>query len=242
MRHPNKLMMRNQRFFHKVSSHYHDRIERIDSPNRINVCKAIIDPRIGERVLDIGNGGLKQFYSPETSFYVGVDFSLEMLKRGKNKTYDKVCADAMNVPFKKERFNTILYLYFLHHLAQGGVEATFEAVKNALREGSTCLQGGGNVIIAEICLPPLLEKVERAFFFVFRAVLLLLRQSEVLLFSTQTITRILTECGYREIRSWELSREEENPEKWVRISIGFPFLKIPRWMNPSRTTIFEARS
>src|SRR5512136_1196130 len=100
MRHPKKLMTRSQKFFHKLSSHYHDRIEKIGSLNRINVCKAIIEPRIGEKVLDIGNGGLKQFYSPETSFYVGVDFSLEMLRRGKNRTYDKVCAEAMNVPFK----------------------------------------------------------------------------------------------------------------------------------------------
>lgn len=242
MKHANKSMMRSQRFFHKVSSHYHDRLEKIGSLNRINVSKAIIEPRIGERVLDIGNGGLKQFYPPQTSFYVGVDFSLEMLRRGENRTYNKVCGEAMNLPFKEERFNTILYLYLLHHLAKGSIGTTIEAVKMTLREGSTCLKAGGNVIIAETCLPPFLERVERIFFSILRVFLFFTKQSEVFLFSAETLTRILTECGYRDIKTWKLSREEENPQKWVRISIGFPTLKIPRWMNPSRSTIFEART
>lgn len=238
----NESMIRSRRFFHKASSHYHDRIEKMDIPNRINVSRSIIEPRIGEKVLDIGNGGLPPFSPPETSFYVGVDFSLEMLRKGKNKAYDKVCGEAMNLPFKKENFNTILYFHLLHHLARGSLGATYEAVKNALREGSACLRAGGNVIIMETCLSPFLEKVERTFFSVLRIFLFFTKQSEVFLFSAETLAQILTECGYSEIKTWRLSREEENLPKWVRISIGFPFLKIPRWMNPSRSTIFEART
>ena len=242
MEHANKSMTRGQKFFHKVSSDYHDRLEKIGSSNRINVSKDIIEARMGERVLDVGNGGLKQFCPPQTSFYVGVDSSSEMLRRGKNRTYHKVCAEAMNLPFKGRGFDTILYLYLLHHLAKGSVVATIEAVKKAQKEGSSCLKAGGNVIIAETCLPPFLEKVERTFFSILRVFLFFTKQSEVFLFSAETLTRILTECGYREVRTWKLSREEENLQKWVRISIGFPTLKIPRWMNPSRTTIFEART
>ncbi len=242
MRRVNKSMVRSRRFFHKASSHYHECLEKMDIPNRVDVSRSIIEPRIGERVLDIGNGGLAPFYPPQTSFYVGVDFSLEMLRKGKDKAYDKVCGEAMSLPFKKENFNTILYFYLLHHLAQGSLEATHEAIKRALREGSACLKAGGNVIIAETCLSPFLEKVERIFFSVLRIFLFFTKQSEVFLFSADTLTQILTECGYSEITTWKLSREEENLQKWVRISIGFPFLKIPRWMNPSRTTIFEART
>jgi len=235
-------MIRSQRFFNNVSLRYEDLIEKRDSLNWINVVKAIIEPRIGEKVLDVGNGGVKQFSPPQTSLYVGVDFSLEMLKRGENRTFYKVCGEAMDLSFKKEAFNTILYHNLLHHLAKGSIGATIEAVKKALGEGSACLKKGGNVIITEPCLPSFLEKVERAFFFVLRAFLFLTRQSEVFLFSAETLTRILTECGFREVRAWKIYREEESPWKWVRISIGFPTLKIPRWMNPSRSTIFEARN
>ncbi len=242
MKHAEKSRIRNQRFFNNVSLAYQDLIERGESLNRIDVSRDIIEARMGGRVLDVGNGGVRRFFPPQTTFYVGVDFSLEMLKKGKDGTYNKVCGEALNLPFKERGFNSILYLYLLHHLAQGSIETTLAAVKKTLREGSTCLKTGGNVIITETCLPSFLEKVERAFFFILRILLFFTKQSEVFLFSAETLTRILKECGYREIRTWKAYREVESPWKWVRISIGFPTLKIPRWMNPSRVIIFEARN
>jgi ubiquinone/menaquinone biosynthesis C-methylase UbiE len=235
-------MRRSQRFFNKVSFHYQDLIRQRITPDQVNVHQAIVEPLIGERVLDVGNGGVRRFYSPQTSLYVGVDFSLEMLKRGEDRTYHKVCGEAINLPFKEGGFDTILYFYLLHHLAQGSVGGTMEAVKKALREGSFRLKRGGNLIIAETCVPSFLEKVERAFFFILRIFLFFMRQSEVFLFSVETLTRILTQCGYKEIRTWKISGEEESPWTWVPISIVFPNLKIPRWMNPSRGIIFEVRN
>jgi ubiquinone/menaquinone biosynthesis C-methylase UbiE len=239
-------MIRSQRFFNKVSSHYQDLIADLiakrGSINQDDVYQAIIEPRIGERVLDVGNGGVRGFDSPQISFYVGVDFNLAMLKRVENSTYYKVCAEAMDLPFKEGGFDTILYFFLLHHLAQGSIGGTTKAVRNALKEGSIRLKKGGNVIVAETCVPSFLEKVERAFSFVLRVFLFFTKQPEVFFFSVETLTRILTQCGYKEIRTWKISGEEENPWTWVRISIGLPFLKIPRWMNPSRAIIFEGRN
>jgi len=234
--------MRSQRFFNKVSSHYQDLIPKRGSTNQINFHQAIVEPRMGERALDIGNGGVRRFYSPQTSFYVGVDFNWEMLKRGKNSNYHKVCAEAMDLPFKEGGFDTILYFYLLHHLAQGSIGATIEAVKKALREGSICLKKGGNVLIAETCVSSFLERVERASFFILRFFLFFAKQSEVFFFSADTLTRILTECGYREVRSWKVPGGGESPWKWVSISISLPHLKIPRWLNPSKIMIFEAKN
>ncbi len=240
----NKLRIRNQRFFDKVSSHFHDFVQEGKSPNGIEVredSKDTIEARLGERVLDVGNGGVRGLFPPQTSLYVGVDFSLEMLKGGNNRTYDKVCGEATNLPFKEKDFNTILYFYLLHHLAKESVGKSIEAVKKALTEGSCCLKTGGNVIIKETCLPTFLEKLERTFFFVLRFLLFLTKQSEVFLFSAETLTQILTECGYREIRTRTHDWEPGGPWTWVSISIGLPRLKIPRWMNPSRVITFEAK-
>jgi SAM-dependent methyltransferase len=235
-------MIRSQRFFNKISFHFQNLIKKSEILNEVNIIKAIIEPRIGERVLDIGNGGVRQFCPPQTSFYVGVDFSLEMLKRGENRTYYKVCAEAMDLPFKEGGFNSILYLYLLHHLAKGSIGTTIEEVKKTLKEGATCLKTGGNIIIAETCIPSFMERVEKIFFSILRIFLLFTKQPEVFFFSAETLARILAECGYREIRTWKVSGEKESPWKWVRISIGFPNLKIPRWMNPSRSTILEAKN
>jgi len=235
-------MKRSQRFFKKVSFHYQDLLKERIASVWSNVIKVIIEPRIGERVLDVGNGGVRRFYPPQTFFYVGTDFSLEMLKKGEDRTYYRVCGDAINLPFKQGGFNTILYFYLLHHLAQASTEATTEAVKKALREGFLCLKTGGNVIIAETCIPSLLEKMERAFFSILKIFLFFTGQPEIFLFSTETLTRILTQCGYKQIKTWEISTEEESPWAWVPISIVFSHLKIPRWTNPSRCVIFEIRN
>jgi len=235
-------MRQSQRFFNKVSFRYHDLLRQRITSEKSNVSKAIVEPRMGERVLDVGNGGVRGIYPPQTSFYVGTDFSLEMLKKGENRTYCKVCGDAINLPFKQAGFNTILYFYLLHHLARGSTEATMEAVKKALREGFLCLKRGGNVIIAETCVPPFLEKVERAFFFILKIFLFLTRQSDIFLFSAETLIRVLTQCGYEQIATWEISGEKENPWAWVHFSIFFTHLKIPRWTNPSRTVIFEVKN
>jgi ubiquinone/menaquinone biosynthesis C-methylase UbiE len=204
------------------------------------MIKPIIEPRTGVKVLDVGNGGVRRFSSPQTTLYVGVDFSLDMLKKGENRTFYRVCGEATDLSFKKETFNTVLCLYLLHHLVKGSVGKTIEAVKKTLRESSICLQIGGNVIIAETCLPPFLEKIERVLFFLLRAVLLISKQPEVLLFSVETLTQILVESGYKEIRVWKVPQEKGSPWDWVRISIRFSALKIPRWMNPSRSTVIEA--
>jgi SAM-dependent methyltransferase len=244
MKGADELRVRNQKFFNDVSSHYHDVIKRRKPSSRIEPkddSKDIIEARLGERVLDVGNGGVRRFFPPQTSFYVGVDFSFEMLRGGSNKTYDKVCGEATNLPFKEKDFNTILYPYLLHHLAKESVGTSIEAVKKALREGSACLKAGGNVIITETCLPSFLERVERAFFFILRMLLFFTRQSEVFFFSVETLTQILKECGYGEIRTWNAYRDRGSPWTWVSISIGFPALKIPRWMNPSRVIIFEGK-
>jgi len=240
-----KSRIKNRRFFDDASSHLHDFIQNWKPPIGTEVTddsKDIIESRLGERVLDVGNGGVGRLFPSQTSFYVGVDFSLEMLRGGNNKTYHKVCGEATNLPFKEKGFHTILYPYLLHHLAKESVGTSMEAVKKALREGSTCLKTGGNVIITEICLSSFLEKVERAFFFILRILLFLTKQSEVFLFSAETLTQILTECGYRDVRTWTPIRDVRSPWTWVRISIGLPMLKIPRWMNPSRVIIFEGKN
>jgi len=240
-----KLRIRNQRFFDNESSNFHDFTQNWKPPNRIEATddsKDIIEARLGERVLDVGNGGVRGLLPPQTSFYVGVDFSLEMLRGGNNRIYDKVCGEATNLPFKGKEFHTILYSYLLHHLAKESVGTSMEAVKKALREGSAFLKTGGNVIVKEICLPSFLEKIERAFFFILRILLFFTKQSEVFFFSAETLIQILTECGYREIRTWTPYREAGSPWRWVRISIRFPMLKIPRWLNPSRVMIFEAKN
>jgi ubiquinone/menaquinone biosynthesis C-methylase UbiE len=230
------LTNRNQRFFKVISPHYQDLIKKRDS---LPWMRTIVEPRMGEKVLDVGNGGVREFFSNRTSLYVGVDFSLEMLKKGRDGGIQKICGEATTLSFKKEVFDTIFHRSLLHHLAEKSVGRTMERVKTVLRHESTCLKREGNVMMIEPCLPVFLEWIERIFFFILRAVFFLTKQSEIFLFSAESLTRMLEESGYKEIKIWRGGKGERSPWEWVTPFIGLPFLKIPRWSNPVRKTILE---
>lgn len=67
------------------------------------------------------------------------------------------------------------------------------------------------------------------------------KQSDVFIFSAEALARTLMESGYREIKVWEIDDQERSQWEFVTAMVGLPFIKIPRWLNPVKTTIFEAR-
>jgi hypothetical protein len=62
-----------QDFFQEASTSYSDFIKARGSKEEL---RPWIEMRMGRRVLDIGNGGIRDFFSPATEQYVGLDFSL----------------------------------------------------------------------------------------------------------------------------------------------------------------------
>jgi len=229
---------REQKFFKRISSRYQDLVSKRDSTEELRM---IVEPRMGEKVLDVGNGGVRDFNSPQTSLYVGVDFSLEMLKKGKSEGIRNVCAEALKLAFREGSFDTLFYRSLLHHLAGRNVRETIQTVKTALNQGFSCLKTEGNVLIIEPCLPSFLEGVEELLYYLCRAFFFLTKQSSVFLFSAGTLTRVLLESGFREIEVWKI--DDHSRSRWELISpmIGLSFIKIPRGLNPTKRTIFEAR-
>ncbi len=203
--------------------------------------RAIVEPRMGERLLDVGNGGVREFFSDRTSLYVGFDLSMEMLQKGGERKIEKICGDATALSFKNEVFDTIFHRSLLHHLAEKDAGRTMKRVKAVLCQESICLKREGNLLIIEPCLPAFLERVEGFLFFILRAFFLLTKQSEIFLFSVGSLMRALEESGYREIRVWKGGIGERRTWEWITPSIGIPFLKIPRWLNPVRRIILEGK-
>ena len=233
-------MSRNQRFFKKASSYYQNFIKSEESLPWVQM-RMIVEPRMGQKVLDVGNGGMRHFNSSQTLLYVGLDFSLEMLKKEEKTDIHKVCGEATHLAFREGSFDTLFYSYLLHHLAGKNVRGTKKAVEAALSEGLACLKKEGNVVIIEHCFPTLLERVEKLVYYLIRAFIILTKQSNVFIFSAETLNRTLMESGYREIRVWKIEDHEKSRWEFVTLMIGLPFIKIPRWLSPAKTTIFEAR-
>ncbi len=228
--------MKNKGFFKKISRNYRDLIKDRGSKELLSKW---IEPRMGNRVLDIGCGGIREFISANTQQYVGLDFSLPMLKEG-DANIQKVCGDALFPPFKRGTFDTLLYRSVLHHLTGNKVEETEAYVKQALIEGRSLLKKNGTMIIVEPCIPPWLEKIERTFYFFVSIFCKLTHQPEVLIFSIHRLQEMLIACGFYTNSIYQV---KDNRNKWRLVSpiLGLPWLKIPLGLLPVCQVVFEAQ-
>lgn len=227
---------KQQEFFEKVSVYYNDLIKVRDPKERL---KIIVEPKMGARVLDVGNGGVRNFYSPDTEQYVGFDFSFSMLKNAPNSA-DMVCGDALNLPFRRNTFNTLLYRAILHHLAGKNEKETEQRVTCALTEGFSALNGEGNMVIVEPGLPRILETIERLFYIPMSIGMAAFGIPRIRLFSLETLVRMVEKSGFKEIVIHRISIPEQK-WKWVAPVIGLPWLKVPAFLLPVDQIVLEAR-
>jgi ubiquinone/menaquinone biosynthesis C-methylase UbiE len=202
--------------------------------------RPIVQPRLGEKVLDIGSGGVNEFISPRTIFYVSLDFSLEMLKGAQGKGMHLVCGDALALPFKSNVFTTVLYSSLLHHLFGTRARDTIQKVRSVLIQAYGCLQREGNTIVIESCLPRFFEMVEKLLFFFLKLAFSLTGQPEAFLFSVGTLKRLLFESGHSGIKNFEVFGKR-NPWEWVAPFLGLPYFKVPRGTIPARWVVLEGK-
>jgi ubiquinone/menaquinone biosynthesis C-methylase UbiE len=232
------MIKQSHRFFDKASEGYR---ERAASHVLYRKMKPIILPREGKKVLDIGNGGVDVFRSSQSTFYVGLDLSLEMLKKAKGESIHLVCGDALSLPFKKQVFNTVLYSSLLHHLTGRGVRDTIQRVGAALFQAHRCLDEEGNILIIESCLPSFFETMERFFFLFLKIFSFLTGQPEAFLFSEETLKKLMSECGYRMIKCCEVGPEEKKSWEWTTLFLSLPFLKVPKRFIPAKWVVVEGQ-
>lgn len=233
----NVMIKEQQVFFERKADSYHELVKQ--RTNRAKLQSFIL-PRMAESLLDVGSGGVKDFTSPNTKRFVGLDFSLEMLKKG-DPDVEKVCGDAMALPFNRNTFASLMYSSMLHHLTQNTPIETRERIIVALQEGHRCLREGGNILVIEPCMNRVSENIERAVFFIIKTTFRLFGIPEVFLFSSKTIAGFLEKAGFREITVITGHKDKEGKWSWVSPIIGIPGFKVPRALLPVTITLIEGK-
>ncbi len=164
-----------------------------------------------------------------------------MLKKAKGGNIHLVCGDALFLPFKQQVFNTVIYSNLLHHLTGRGVRDTVHRVKTALLQAHRCLDEDGNTLIIESCLPLFIETIERLSFLFLKIFSFLIGQPEALLFSEETLKKMVDECGYRAVECIEVNPEEKKTCEWTSLFLGLPFLKVPKRFVPAKWVVLEGQ-
>ncbi len=142
--------------FDEVAAHY-DRTNALLSVGnaslwRIATTKAV-NPRAGERILDIaaGTGTSSAALARSGAHVVAADFSAGMIEVGKvrhaqNANIEFVQADATALPFKDNEFDAVTISFGLRNVVEP---------KKALAEFYRVTKPGGRVVICEFSTPPL---------------------------------------------------------------------------------------
>ena len=92
----------------------------------------------GEKILDLGcgNGRLFELFKNRNVKYTGVDTSVEFIERAKEKYGDYfVVADAFNLPFPDNSFDSIWAIAFFHHIPSKHLRLkVFKEIKRVLKK------------------------------------------------------------------------------------------------------------
>jgi demethylmenaquinone methyltransferase/2-methoxy-6-polyprenyl-1,4-benzoquinol methylase len=142
--------------FDEVSTHY-DRTNNVLSVGnaalwRVATTKAV-DPRAGERILDVaaGTGTSSASLAKNGARVVAADFSAGMIEVGRerqagNPFVEFVQADATQLPFGDDEFDAVTISFGLRNIVDP---------KRALAEFYRVTKPGGRVVICEFSRPPI---------------------------------------------------------------------------------------
>ncbi len=105
-----------------------------------------LEPREHERILDLaaGTGVSTQEFSRSGAFCVAADFSMGMLRQGRNRGLPMVAADALHLPFADGAFDAVTILFGLRNIVD---------VDAALGEMSRVVRPGGRLVVCEFSTP-----------------------------------------------------------------------------------------
>lgn len=158
-------------------------------------------------VLDVGCREGIQLSTFENG--VGVDLSLASLKVAKEKGLRVVLADAHNLPFRDNRFNTVFCSQVIEHLPDPGT---------ALTEFRRVLKRGGHLLIE---FPNVNSKIDRGWD----------KEVHVQFFSPKSLSKLVKKCGFDVVRV--IPSSFLIGKNWVldKIWMKFSGLIAPWWGN-----------
>lgn len=111
-----------------------------------HLTRKALDPRRGERVLDVAAGtGVSTAELARTGARcVAADFSLGMLRAGSRRAVPRIAADALDLPFRDGAFDAVTISFGLRNVVDPD---------RALREMARVTRSGGRIVVCEFSTP-----------------------------------------------------------------------------------------
>lgn len=221
-----------QTFFDEKAEKYHQFAHGKQSKEVREKIKQIVDREICGKVIDVGGGGEVHYEISKSDVFVSFDISYKQLKKMPIGGYVySVCGEAENLPFKNNLFEVAICRCFFHHLAKNNIKRSNILLRKILLEIYEILNQSGKIIIIENCLPKIFEEIENFLFVLFKKILELFKIPMVRFLSSSSISSLLREMGFVDIKVVQM--KEKKSWEFASVSIILPFFKIPQRLVPT---------
>lgn len=190
----------------------------------------------GGVVLDVGCGPLLPYQRSERYFLIGVDTSVESIKR--NGEVDlRVFGSAARLPLRNASVDVIVCFYSIHHMVGRLVSENKTLVLRAFSEFSRVLKPGGRVYVFEVSPWWPVFIVQLAVWNIARR---LRPRLDMFFWRGSTLRDVSLEC----LPSGTQFREREfKAPPWITFPFIFtwPGFRLPRFFYPFRAYVYEWR-
>lgn len=228
---------------HEVGGFFDEQAESYgeygNEPNNEAVARRI-ESRLSGSVLSIG--GLWDQARVDGRCRVTVaDLSRRMLRNYADRDVALVQSDACRLAFASESTDHVVFPLILHHIAGRSGREARRYVRQVLGEAHRIVRPGGWIWISELCVSGLLYGTEILAAPLTRRFLALAGQPLVVMHSRSFYQSALAEAGWEEISAERIDAEGSKPFDLVVPILGMPWLRIPRFSFPLRSTLIAAR-
>lgn len=191
--------------FWKIRARGFNKLDWVNHRDYLHKFISICSPSSSDIVLDVGTGSGKVAHalSNLVNRVIGLDFSLDMLSKGKwggNKQF--IVADARKMPFDNAIFDLITIRSVLHHV----LPSPLPVLKESLR----VLKEGGRIVVSE-GVPPT-NSVLRQYEDIFS-----LKEKRIL-FKEGDVGKLLSNAGFERIKSSYYWIKKSSVKNWLEHS------------------------
>lgn len=160
-------------------------------PNLYRTVGPILARAIEGRTLIAGSGPLLPAAAQKSKSMVCLDLAAAPLRLLDQPTgggkVQAVCGDAAALPFPSGLFDTVVFPFIFHHVAQKSVSATTQKVETILGEAARVVKPTGTVVVLDLFLNRIFQTVQRTFYAPARAFLNAIGQPMMLFQSSLTL-------------------------------------------------------
>jgi len=189
----------------------------------------------GDKILDIGCGRTVYYSRPEGANVIAIDPSFASMRE--NKMADiRVCSTAERLPVHSNKISAAIYFYAIHHFVGNNMDKNKENIQKALSECRRILQPGGSIFIIEMTLDPWASKLQGLYWNVGRK--LLKERLDAFMYTKEEIIQILESNKFTPLKESYLSFDTQ-AFKWIPVILRFPWIKIPKILVPTTSTLFH---